>query len=73
MIWPFTKIEMLKRELRDARAYASAMGKEVDTLYELMVKMRIERDKANDALKLARKNDARDPKTGRYMKREQQA
>lgn len=75
MVWPFSTIAALKRELADSRLHAQRMSVEVETLAnKLEIERRYSAELADAISRLetelaeARKNDRRDPKTGRFTK-----
>jgi hypothetical protein len=70
MIWPFTTIATLRRELQNATAHINAMGVEIDTMARREDRRLAEIDRLSRALEAARKNDtAKDAKTGKFTKK----
>jgi hypothetical protein len=70
MIWPFTTIATLRRELQNATAHINAMGLEVDTMARREDRRLAEIDRLSRALEAAQKNDTpQDAKTGKFTKK----
>jgi uncharacterized protein YdaU (DUF1376 family) len=70
MIWPFTTIATLRRELQNATAHINAMGIEINTFTQRQDRRLAEIDRLSKELAKARKNDtAKDAKTGKFTKK----
>ena len=70
MIWPFTTIATLRRELSDARIALLKMEAEIEGAVKREERRLAEIDRLSRALEAARKNDtAKDAKTGKFTKK----
>jgi len=70
MIWPFTTIATLRRELSDARIALLKMEAEIEGAAKREERRLAEIARLSWALEAARKNDtAKDAKTGKFTKK----
>jgi len=70
MIWPFTTIATLRRELQDATAHINEMHREIDGAARREERRLAEIGLLSRALEAAKKNDtAKDTKTGKFTKK----
>ena len=70
MIWPFTTIATLRRELSDARIALLKMEAEIEGAVKREENWLAEIGMLSRALEAARKNDtAKDAKTGKFTKK----
>ena len=70
MIWPFTTIATLRRELQDATARVNALHREIESAAERDQRRLAEIGLLSRDLEAAQKNDSpHDPKSGKFTKK----